>query len=454
MSTLIKNGTLVSSSDEQNVDVLFSETIENVGPGLESSDSEVFDASGKYVLPGLIDPHLHIQLDTGIYSTPDNWKIGSREAALGGFTTVIDFATQFPEMNFEEALTARLAEIEGNTTVDVGLHMMVTNLEKCGSQKYLTENGIRSVKVYTTYRPNYFQDDSELLSIMKEAAEQKLLILVHAENDAMVSAASKAFIDAGKKSLRHHGAARPEFAEVTAANTCLLLAEEAGADLYIVHNSSPRTVELIAKARASGQKAFSETCPQYLTLDDTLYESDEPWRYILQPPLRAPKFRDWLWKKVLSGDVQSIGTDHCDYSIDQKTEADDFITTCGGLPGLQMSFHLMHHFGVGQHGMTMSDLVRLMSENQAKIFELWPKKGCLEPGADGDVVVFDPHETWTVDGSKLFGTAKYSPWDGLEVKGRVTDVWSRGRRILKDGAFCGDFSHGVYLRERKNRVYV
>lgn len=452
--TLIRNGIVATDQGESWRDVRFDKSIREIGASLEPLGSEtVIDAMGRYILPGLIDPHLHIKLNTGIYRTPDDWTIGSRSAALGGFTTVIDFATQFPHQNFEEALAARLGEFEGHTVVDVGLHMMVTNRAKTGPYEILRDSGVRSVKVYTTYRPNYFQDDAALFDIMSASALAGLPVLIHAENDAIVSSAGGRLIEAGRTNLRYHGSARPEVAEVEAAHRAIFLAREAGALLYIVHNSSHRTVDEVARARDRGQTVWSETCPQYLTLDESRYEADDAWKFILQPPLRRPECRAGLWERVVRGHVHSIGTDHCDYSIDQKRAADDFTTTPGGLPGLETSFALMHHFGTHE-GIAITDLVRLMSANPARIFELYPRKGAIAVGSDADIVIFDDKREWVVDSKKLAGTARYSPWDGLTLRGKVTDVWRRGERLVTEERWSGGSGGGEYLRYRLPREDV
>jgi dihydropyrimidinase len=447
---LIRNGRVVSESECRVCDVRFgSGVIEEVGPSLEARPGEeTFDIAGRYVLPGLIDPHLHIKLDTGLYHTPDDWRIGTRAAALGGITTVIDFATQFPHQDFREAFDARISEIEGNAAIDYGLHMMITDRKRAGSMRALVERGVGSVKVYTTYRPNYFQDDYALIEIMREAAAHDLIVMVHAENDALVSGATADLVASGRTGLRWHGAARPEMAEPEAAQRCLVLAEEAGAALYVVHNSSPRTVDVIRRAREAGQVAWSETCPQYLTLDDSVYEGPEPHRFILQPPLRSRAAVEGLWERIRDGSVHVLGTDHCDYSLAQKLEHTAFTKTPGGLPGLETFLPLMHHFGVVSGRIAITDLVRLCSASAARIFGLWPRKGVLAPGSDADVVVVDPAARRILSGGALTGTAGYSPWEGVEVQGAVTDVWSRGERVVDAGRFVGAYGRGLYLPHR------
>jgi len=343
MSLIIKNGTIVTETETYPADILIQgEKIAAIGQDLPTpADAQVIDASGCYVLPGVIDPHVHIQLDTGVFRTADDWEIGTATAALGGVTTVIDFATQFPHQTAQEGVAARHREVLGLETVDLAelaaaepqtphppyidyaLHCMLTVLpdedeELDAWMQDLRAAGVSAIKIYTTYRPNYYQDDAELLRSMRAAAKADLVVMVHAENDAIVSEATQRLVAAGKTDLRYHGQARPGFAEVEAAHRVLFLADEARAELYIVHNSMGRTAELIAQARQQGQRVWSETCPQYLLLDERKYEGADAWRYIMQPPLRDSYQPAHLWQLLATGAVQALGTDHCDYTQAQK----------------------------------------------------------------------------------------------------------------------------------------
>jgi dihydropyrimidinase len=340
---LIRNGDIVTENAVFPADILVEDgRIAAIGQNLPApARAEVIDAAGCYVLPGVIDPHVHIQLDTGVFRTADDWETGTATAALGGVTTVIDFATQFPHQTAVEGVAARHREVLGLETADVAvlaqaepqtphppyidyaLHCMLTVLpdeddELDGWMEDLREAGVSAIKIYTTYRPNYYQDDAALLRSMTAAARAGLVVMVHAENDAMVTAATQRLTAAGKTSLRYHGAARPPFAEVEAAHRVLFLADQARAELYIVHNSVGRTVELIHAARQRGQRVWSETCPQYLLLDERKYEGQDAWRFIMQPPLRDPFQPAHLWQLLASGQVQALGTDHCDYTQAQK----------------------------------------------------------------------------------------------------------------------------------------
>lgn len=446
---LIRGGTVVTPETLLHADVLIrGEQIQAIGHALPAPrGAEVVDATDLLVLPGVIDAHVHIQLDTGIYASPSNWRTESRAAACGGVTTVVDFATQLPGQSFAEALDARLAEA-APSHIDYAFHMMVTDVPP-GQEDTLGELvdlGIQSLKLYTTYRSNYYVDDATLLRLLEAAGRYGLTALVHCENDALVTAQTHGLIEAGDTGWRYHGAARPALAEQEAAARVLLLAEAANAPVVIVHNSTGKTAALVAEARARGQLVFNETCPQYLVLDNTLYEGSEPWRYILQPPLRDPRERERLWALVAEGLVDMIVTDHCDYTLAQKTAVDDFTKTPGGLPGLETLLPLMATYGVADGRIDWPDLARLLAAGPAHIYNLWPRKGALLPGSDADIVLYDPAPTDTLTAERLHSAAGYTPYEGLRVQGRVVSTLRRGTFLVRDGAFVGDDSAGMYLR--------
>jgi dihydropyrimidinase len=434
---------LVTPDGELRGDLLITgERIAAIGPALSSEGvPSVIDAGGCMVLPGVIDPHTHIQLDTGIYKTPDDWEVGTRTAACGGVTTVIDFATQFPGQDVRLALDARQAEIGGLAQIDYGLHMMLTALPASdavldGWMADLRAAGINSAKVYTTYRPNYYEDDAALLRVLQAAAREGVVVMVHCENDALVSAATSELVRTGQTSLANHGRARPALAEVEAANRVLFLANTVlGARVYVVHCSVSGTVDQVILAAARGQDAIAETTPQYLLLDETVYAGEHPEWGIMQPPLRAPEEKTRLWTQVASGAISTIGTDHCDYTIAQKRLSPKFNETAGGIPGMETMLPLLVTHGVMQGRIRWSRLAELTSANPARIFGL-PRKGALAPGYDADVVIYDPRIEGCIRADRLHNLAGYSPYEGWPVRGAVRDVFCRGRRLVQDGEFA------------------
>ncbi len=453
--TLIRNGTLVTPSGELPGDILLAGgRIAALGPDLPTKGVDrVVDAAGCIVLPGLVDPHTHIVLDTGIYKTPDDWAVGTRTAACGGVTTVIDFATQFPGQDVRQALAARQAEIGGLAQIDYGLHMMLTALPDTDAEldRWMVDllaDGINAVKVYTTYRPNYYQDDAALLRVFEAAARRDVVVMIHCENDAIVSAARARLEKAGQTGLAYHGQARPALAEVEAANRTLFLAGSLAPlqpRIYVVHCSVAGTVDQVAAARARGQNAIAETTSQYLLLDETLYAGDTPHWGIMQPPLREANQKILLWNQVAQGLISTIGTDHCDYTLDQKTSATEFTKTPGGIPGLETLLPLLATAGVASNRITWSRLVEVCSTNPARIFGLH-SKGALAPGMDADVVIYDPRPAGVIRAGQLHNLAGYSPYEGMPVQGAVRDVFVRGRALVRDGAFAPAPGWGRFVK--------
>lgn len=448
---LIVNGTIVTAEGQFQGDLLIEgEQVAGLGRGFSPRPGDaVIDAAGCLVMPGVVDAHTHIALDTGIYQTPDDFIVGTRSAACGGVTTVIDFATQFKGQTFRQAVESRLAEAEGRACVDFALHCMVTDLPR-GREvelEQLLELGVSSAKVYTTYRPNYYFDDDALLRALEASTEAGVLIMVHAENDALVTAATTELVAQGRTAWRYHPQSRPALAEAEAVHRALFLAHAAGAPLYIVHCSTGRSVELIREARRWGQPVYTETCPQYLILDETCYAGEHPEWHILQPPLRAPEERERLAGLALEGAVDVIATDHCDYTLAQKTAQPEFTKTPGGIPGVETLLPLTYTWAV-EHGLALEALVGMLSTNPARVYSLYPRKGSLQPGADADVVVYDPRVQGQIRAADLHGLAGYTPYEGMTIQGRVAATLSRGRVVYRDGQFLGEPGHGRYVRSQ------
>jgi dihydropyrimidinase len=448
---LVRGGTLVTPETTLEADLFVrGEHIEAIGHGLPvADDTVVVDARGCYVFPGVIDAHTHIALDTGVYQTPDNWFIGTRAAACGGVTTVVDFATQFSGQTLREAVEARLAEAR-DAVIDYAFHVMVTDLPpgREGELADLVELGTPSIKLYTTYRPNYYADDATILRLMEAAADLDILPLVHCENDDLVTARTAALVAAGETGWRYHGRSRPALAEQEAVQRVLFLAEAARCPVHIVHCSTARSVALVAEARDNGQEVSCETCPQYLLLDNTVYEGPEPWRYILQPPLRGPEEPDRLWTLAEGEAVDLIATDHCDYTAAQKIAQDDFTQTPGGLPGMETLLPLMYTYGVAEGHLALPQLVELLSASPARLWGLWPRKGALLPGSDADVVIYDSQPEGVIGAESLHYLAGYTSYEGLRVQGRVKTTISRGQIVYKESNFIGHKGRGEFVARK------
>lgn len=446
---LIRGGTLVTPDGCFPGDVAIEgESIAAVGAELRMRERySVLDARGCIVLPGLIDCHTHIALDTGIYKTADDWEIGTRTAACGGITTVVDYATQFPGQTLKQAVENRWAEAEGKACIDYGLHCMVTDLsrDREGELGDLVRMGVPSVKLYTTYRPNYYADDDMILRMLRASASAGLLVTTHCENDALVTAATADLAARKQTAWRYHGRGRPALAEHEAIHRVLFLAQAARAPVYIVHCSTGRSVELVRQAHERGQTAFAETCIQYLLLDDSRYNGEQPERFILQPPLRDKADNGALWRLMAEGAISTIATDHCDYTLAQKTALDDFSRTPGGLPGMETLLPLLYTYGIVEGRLTWDRLARLVAANPARILGLYPRKGILAPCADADVVIFDPSDGGTIQADQLHNIAGYTPYEGWRVQGRVKTTIARGQIVYEEGEFKGRPGRGRFV---------
>ncbi len=445
---LVRGGTLVTPEGILEADILAQgERIKAVGHGLPTAhDTRVVDAEGCYVLPGVIDAHTHIDLDTGVYQTSDDWFVGTRAAACGGVTTVVDFATQFPGQTLGEAVDARLKEAR-RAVIDYGFHVMITDLpaEREDEIADLVDLGTPSAKLYTTYRPNYYVDDATILRLMEACAGYGVLPLVHCENDDLVTSQIEALVASGQTGWPYHGQSRPALAEQEAVNRVLFLAGAAGSPVHVCHCSTARSVSLVAEAVEAGQRATCETCPQYLLLDNRVYDGPEPWRYILQPPLRDPEETDLLWTLLEAGLIHQVSTDHCDYTKAQKLAEDDFTETPGGLPGMETLLPLMVTHGVADGRLSLPRLVELLCANPARVWGLWPKKGTLQPGSDADIVVYDPAAEGEIRAEGLHHAAGYTPYEGMAVRGKVRATISRGAVIYRQGRFTGRDGWGQFV---------
>jgi dihydropyrimidinase len=462
---IVRGGQVVTATDVVEANVLV-EGEQIVGLVAHESDvwpdARVVDARECYVFPGLVDPHTHIQLDTGIYQTADNWEIGTRTAAFGGVTTVIDFATQFEAMTFQEALEARLKECEP-ALIDYGLHMMITDLPRdpdtaARGLRDLRDRGVPSIKLYTTYRPNYYADDAELLHTFR-AMPKDMIAMVHCENDAIVTDATRRLVAAGQTSWTYHGQSRPPEAEVEAIRRVMYLAGEvANVPIYIVHCSTTASIYEAQPSLDRDQMSFfCETCPQYFVLNDDRYSRPKTEHFILQPPLRPQE--NWIDLAKMWKHLSVISTDHCDYTLAQKREHKEFTKTPGGLPGLETSFQLAYTYGVhlaqqrlatdkNFHGspMPLPELAKRMSTHPARIFGLYPQKGAILAGSDADLMIYDPAPEVTIRAEDLHTISGYTPYEGMTVKGRVRTVISRGAVLVTDGELHGEPGRGQFLR--------
>jgi dihydropyrimidinase len=446
---VIHGGTLVTAALTIQSDVGISgERIAAVGPGLEGKS--VIEARGMLVLPGAVDPHVHLEMPVGPIRSSDDWFTGTRAAACGGTTTVIDFVEPEPQERLEQALGARLSLAQGKAVIDFGLHMTITNNDRQTLDEIpvLCEAGCTSFKTYLTYE-GFRLSDPVFLDVLSAVRQSGGIVLVHAENDAIIEYRKKLFRSGKKTAPKYHALSRPPIAEAEAIQRSLALAQVASARIYVVHTSTALGVEALHAARGRGVVAYGETCPQYLLLTDR--ELARPGlagaKYVCSPPLRSAADNARLWQALAEDDLQTVGTDHCPffYSGQKDLGRETYEKIPGGLPGIESRLALLYQFGVRAGRLSLKRWVEVCCTNPAKIFGLYPKKGSLEPGADADLVIFDPDRRVTLSTTTLHEQVDYTPYNGYKLQGYPVMTLLRGKVIANDGRFTGELGQGHYL---------
>jgi dihydropyrimidinase len=453
VSVLIKGGRIITAADDYVGDVYVEdERVTLVGESLDVEADRVIDADGKYVLPGCVDPHTHLDMPFGGTVTIDDFTSGETSAAFGGTTCHVDFVIQPPGSTFGEALDMWHARREGKQIIDCGFHMAVTDLRDGGSLEELArlpEQGVTSYKLFMAYKGALMVDDETLFRTMEVAAETGALVMVHAENGDAVDVLVKQALAAGNTAPHFHALTRPPELEGEATNRAIQLARVAGAPLYVVHVSCREAVEPIAKAREQGWDVWGETCTQYLFVDYTFLERPnfEGAKYVYTPPPRAQENQEVLWHAVRSDILSVISTDHCAFLWDgQKSLGkDDFSKIPNGGPGLENRLHMIHEFGVRTGRFSLNRMVELLSTNPAKLFGLYPRKGTIAPGSDADIVVFDPERRHLVSAATHHSRVDYNLYEGTEVTGSPEIVLLRGNVLVENGALIAEPGVGQFV---------
>ncbi|MGI9951800.1 dihydropyrimidinase [Moorellaceae bacterium AZ2] len=447
MTLLIKGGWLVSEERVEKGDLLIEgEKISAVGSGLKVSGAEVMDASGKYVLPGIIDAHVHYQMAIGDLLTADDFYTGTRAAVCGGVTTVIDYAEPSgPGDSLREVIDRRLEEAQGQVAVDLGLHLVLFpgQEEDKGPLREAVERGLVSFKVFTTY--NQRMSYQAIGRCLAQAKELGALVTIHAEDHDIVNAARQELIAAGLTSPHYHARSRPAAAEVEAVRRILEMAHSLQARAYFVHISSGGAAELIASAQAQGLEVYGETCPHYLLLNGDVYATDKAALNLMCPPLRGKEDNLRLWQALSQGSFQVVATDHCSYTLAQKEAGTAFFNTPSGIPGTETLLPLIYSFGVRGGWLTLPQMVQVLASNPARLFGLYPRKGCLKPGSDADIVIFNPRQEVILDGENLHSVAGYTPFAGFRVRGYPETTILRGQVVYHEGRFLGRPGQGKFI---------
>lgn len=458
MTTLIRGGMIVTDERMFEGDILIRNGKIAELSGCAEAD-EVIDATGKYVLPGAVDIHTHMDLDVGIARVIDDFYTGTVAAACGGTTTIVDHMAFGPKGCspwHQVREYHRLAD--GVAAVDYGFHGVLQHVDDTvldDMAQIAADEGITSFKIYMTY--DYRLDDLDLMKVLFRAAQEGILIAAHCENHGMVTYFRERFVREGKTQARWHPVSRPAVAEAEAVNRLLYLAHAAGdAPVYVVHLSTRAGLEEIRRARAVGQKRFgAETCPQYLLLDEALYDDPQQGlKALMAPPLRTQSDRDALWAALAADELDTVATDHCPFTFAKQKQqgAKDFTKCPSGAPGVEERLILLYSEGVAKGRITLPQLVKYACANPARVAGLYPQKGAITPGADADLVILDPDREWTLTTERLHGNADYTCYEGMPVKGAIERVLLRGGTVALNGDFTGARGGGQYLRRGRSAL--
>src|SRR5688572_30111295 len=455
MRTLITNGTIVTADGSYTADVLIDgETIAQIGRdpnGSSVNADETIDATGKYLIPGGIDVHTHMELPFGGTFAKDTFETGTRAAAFGGTTMVVDFAVQGRGQSLREGLDAWHAKAEGNAVADYGFHMIMSDVndDTLAEMDALVAEGVPDFKLFTAYPGVFFSDDGAIFRAMQQTEKNGGLIMMHAENGLAIDIVAAQTFESGTTDPIGHGLARKAVFEGEATNRVIRLAEAAEVPVYIVHLSAREALEAVRDARDRGTAAFAETCPQYLFLSlDDLGNGFEGAKFVCSPPLRGKDHWDDLWKGLIKDDLQIVSTDHCPFDFEGQKELGrgDFRKIPNGLPGVEDRVDLLHDGGVVGGRISRERWVEVISTAPAKLFGMYPKKGSVSVGADADLVVYDPEHKRTISAKTHHMDVDYSCYEGRTVQGSSDVVLSRGSVIVRAGQFTGRKGHGRFVK--------
>ena len=456
MSLLIRNGRVVTATDDYRADIYVEhETVSLIGSKLDIEAEQVIDASGKLVIPGGVDPHTHMDMPFGGTTSADDFESGTRAAAFGGTTTIIDFAIQSKGHSTLQALDTWHGKAEGKASIDYGFHMIVTDMqaERLWEMRRLADEGVTSYKMFMAYPGVLYVDDGTLFRAMRKAGEDGTLVCMHAENGIVIDEIVKLALQAGRTSPKHHALTRPTRMEAEGVHRAIAIAEVAGAPVYIVHLSASDALEQVTLARNRGAAVFAETCPQYLFLDIDRYDQEgfEGAKYVMTPPLRERWNQDELWRGLKFGDLQSISTDHCPFCFkDQKALGiDDFSKIPNGAPGVENRMSLVYNGGVVGGRISVNRFVELTSTAAAKIFGLFPNKGTIAVGSDADIVIFNPDRKEIISAHNPCThhmRVDYNAYEGIETQGFSETVISRGKVIVSDNEWHGQAGAGRFVK--------
>jgi dihydropyrimidinase len=452
MSLLIKNGTIIAPDKIAIADLYVeNDTIVAIGENLTQQSEMTIDATGNYVIPGGIDVHTHLEAPVGGTTSSDDFETGTRAAAFGGTTCIVDFATQSKGESILDAYRV-WRQKAAKATIDYGLHMIVVDVagDRIEELDDLVSEGVTSLKLFTAYPGSLMVDDATILQVMARARKNGALVAVHAENGGAIQYLVQKVLAEGRTAPIEHALTRPAIAEAEAVHRMIALARIADVPLYIVHVTSAEALEEITRARKKGVPIFAETCPQYLflTKEDLRRPNFEGAKFVLTPPLREHADQEVLWEGLREGDLQVVSTDHCPFffKTQKRLGLEDFTKIPNGGPGIEHRLQLLYHFGVNQGRMSLSRWVELVASNPAKLFGLYPKKGALQVGSDADIVIWNPSLKQTISAASHHMNVDYSMYEGFVVQGNAETVISRGEIIVNNNTWFGKPGRGRYIK--------
>ena len=427
-----------------------------MGRNLSDPLARAIDVTGKLLMPGFIDAHTHFDLDVCNTTTADDFDSGTKSAIRGGTTTIVDFACPNKGESLHNGLDLWHRKADGKCWCDYGFHMTIDDwnaeIEKEIDDMYAA--GISSFKMYMTY-PAMMIGDEAMYKALKKLKEKGGICGVHCENSGVINALIEEKKAAGEMGVSSHPETRPDFLEAEAVSRLLRIAQAVDIPVVIVHLTNAATLAEVTAARRRGQKVYVETCPQYLVLDDSVYYNEDfsrAARYVCAPPLRKPEDCRALWAGLRKGDIQTISTDHCAFTLAQKDAGrGDFTKIPGGLPGVEARGELVYSFGVTTRKISLATMCKVLSENPAKLYGMFPRKGVIAPGADADIVVYDPQADHILRAEDMVSRAGYTPYEGFVTHGSVSQVWLRGKLMVENGHVIGE-QEGQYIVRGKSAL--
>jgi len=453
MSTIIKNGRIITSEQDYFADVYIEkDKITTIGSELNIKADKIIDAKDKFVIPGGVDVHTHLDMPFGGTTSSDDFESGTKAAAFGGTTCLIDFAIQPKGERMRDALDTWWKKAEGKATIDYGLHMIVTDLPEAHMEDMsdMVKEGVSSFKLFMAYPDVLMVDDATIFKTMKHTSKTGALVCMHAENGNVIDFIVQQALADGKKAPIYHALTRPTTAEGEAVNRAIALSEMAGAPVYIVHLSSNDALEKVAEARDRGLPVYAETCPQYLflSLDDMNKPGFEDAKLVFTPPLREKWHQDKLWAGLQKNTLQVVSTDHCPFCFKEQKElgVDDFTKIPNGGPGIEHRLQLLFEGGVNEGRISVNRWVELTSTAPAKMFGLYPRKGTIAVGSDADIVIWDPEYEHILSAASHHMHVDYSMFEGKKIKGNAETVLSQGEVVVQNNKFSGTAGRGNFIK--------